>query len=206
MKKWMDKLYPDLDRAVAFELRLTHMIFTYDDLCYYDYTEPPCPRCNRALRTKPYLAPKANCKKPCGEIDYGGHGVHPELRDELIARFDITEKDFAPILNKRGEIVYYEITPRHTMLPIHRENRWMPYPPCLVCGSRQFSNHDFENENEEVYHLISPEALGDLHDLNVTFERFSTHEPLIVVSRRVYEFLTEKYPRTHYYPFYLPEE
>ena len=206
MKLLMEKLYDDLDKAVAFELRFTNMIFTYDDLCYFDFTEKACHRCGRAVRTKPYLAPKANCKKPCGELDYGGHGVNRELRDELIARFDITEEDFAPMYDKRGNVVYYEITPRHTMKPIFRENRWMPYPPCAVCGSQQFSNRDYENDKGEIYHCISTEALEDLHDLNVTFERFSTHKPLIVVSRRVYDFLTGKYPRTHYYPFYLREE
>ena len=30
-----------------------------------------------------------------------------------------------------------------------------------------------------------------------------SHKPLTVISRRVYDYLTERYPRTHYYPFFL---
>lgn len=206
MKLLMETLYDDLDKAVAFELRFTNMIYVYGDMCYYDFAEETCHRCEKSVRTKPFMAPKSSCKKPYGELVYGGHGVNRELRDELIARFDITEEDFAPMYDKRGNVVYYEITPRHTMKPIFRENHWTPNPPCKACGSQQYSFQGFENEKEEIYHLINPEALADLHDLNVTFERFSTHEPKIVVSRRVYDFLTEKYPRTHYYPFYLTEE
>ena len=44
-----------------------------------------------------------------------------------------------------------------------------------------------------------------MHDLNVTFESFYD-APLVVISRRVYDFLVEKYPRTHYVPFFLQKD
>lgn len=203
MKILMNSLYTNIAEAKAFELRFTNMIYVYDDLCLFDFTTKPCKRCNRVEQIKPFLIPQSNCKKPCGILDYGDHGVSQELRDELIARFDITEDDFRPVYNKRGKIVYYQITPQHIMLPINKVNHWNPYPDCELCGSKRFSHRDYENDKGEFFHYITQEALEDMRDLNVTYECFSSHKPLTVISRRVYDYLTERYPRTHYYPFFL---
>lgn len=203
MNVLMNSLYDDLDAAKAFCLSFTNFVHTYDDTCYFDFTEKPCEICDMAIQSKDYLVPRVNCKKPCGILSYLEFGVNPELRDALIERFDVTEDDFRPIRNKLGEIVYYQITPQHTMLPIYKANRWMPHRPCPRCGSQRFSHHDYENGKGEFFHYITQEALNEMRDLNVTFERFDTHQPLVVISRRVYDFLVEKYPRTHYVPFYL---
>lgn len=202
MRTLMSSLYDNLDEAKAFELSFTNFVYTYDDTCYFDFTEKPCAVCDMAKQNRDYLVPRANCKKPCGILSYSAFGVSPELRDELIARFDITEADFRPIRTKGREIVYYQITPQHRMVPISNANGWMPYRPCPKCGSQRYSHHDFENDKGEFYHYITQEALDDLHDLNVTFETFH-REPLVVISRRVYDFLVERYPRTHYVPFFL---
>jgi len=37
-------------------------------------------------------------------------------------------------------------------------------------------------------------------------ERFLRHSVLFGISRRLYDFLIERYPRTHYYPFFLKKE
>lgn len=123
MRTLMNTLYNNLDEAKAVSLSFTNFVYTYDDTCYFDFTEEPCPVCDRAKQIRDYLVPRANCKKPCGILSYLEFGVSPELRDELIARFDITEDDFRPIRTKRGEVVYYQITPRHTMRPISAVNR-----------------------------------------------------------------------------------
>ena len=122
----------------------------------------------------------------------------------MINRFDITEADFRPIRNKKSEIVYYQITPQHVMKPIHKENDWHPYP-CSRCGSIRYSHKEYENEKGEFYYYISKQALDDMHDLNVTYERFDCYNPAYVISKRVYEFLVERYPRAHYFPFFLGE-
>ena len=41
----------------------------------------------------------------------------------LIDNFNITDDDFRPIRNKTGDVVYYQISPMHTMLPIIFQNR-----------------------------------------------------------------------------------
>lgn len=205
MGKLMDRLYDDIDEAKAFELSFTNFIYSYDDLCCDDFETVLCEECEKVVQDKDYLFPRANCKKPCGILDTLEFGVSLELRDELIARFDITEADFRPIRNKKGEIVYFQITPQHVMLPISEENGWVRQAPCPKCGSVQYGFHDFENDKGEFYHYINQAALDSMHDLNVTFEKFRWHRPVCVISRRVYDFLTERYPRTHYVPFFLKE-
>lgn len=177
--------------------------YIYDDMCLLDFEESTCSICGKAENYKEYMAPKANCKKPCGILHSLDFGVSPRLRDELIARFDITEADFRPIRTKRGEIVYYQITPQHTLPSIAKANHWLPQRPCPKCGSQRFSHHDYENDKGEFYHYITQEALDDMCDINVTLECFDTHQPLVVISRRVYDYLVELYPRTHYVPLFL---
>ena len=203
MAKLMDRLYDNLDEAKAFMLSFTNFVFLYDDMIWDHFQTILCDKCENAIQTKDYLAPKANCKKPTGILDTLEMGVSQAVRDELIAHFDITEKDFRPIYTKRGELVYYQITPQHVMLPIHEENEWQIQKTCPECGSVQYYRSDFRNEKKEPYYYISQAALDDMHDLNVTYEKFRFHAPIVIISRRVYDYLTERYPRTHYFPFFL---
>jgi len=203
MKKFMDKLYDNLDEAKAFSLSFTNFVYFYDDVCEDDFLTVVCDNCKKAIQTEDYLMPRSSCKKPTGILHTLEFGVSQEFRDELIEKFDITEEDFRPIRNKRGEIVYYQITPQHVMLPIHEENEWRAKVPCPQCGSVQYEYHSFENDKKQDYYYISKEALDDMHDLNITYERFRFYMPYFVISRRLYDFLTEKYPRTHYNPFFL---
>lgn len=205
MSKLMDRLYDNIDEAKAFELSFTNFVYFYNDVYWGDFQAAVCEKCKKRVQGEDYLVPKANCKKPCGILQTYEFGVSQELRNELIDRFDITAADFRPIRNKKGEIVYYQITPQNVMLPIHKENEWLPKEPCPRCGSIQYQHLDFENEKGEFYHYISQSALNGMKDLNVTYERFRFHKPICVISRRVYDFLTERYPRTHYYPFFLKQ-
>lgn len=203
MSTLMERLYDNIDEAKAFELSFTNFVYFYDDVCIDDFQTTLCEECGKAVQDKDYLVPKANCKKPTGILHTYEFGVSQELRDELIARFDITEADFRPIRSKKGEIVYYQITPQNVMLPIYEENGWVLKEPCPQCGSLQYHHHEYENEKREFYHYISQNALDSMKDLNVTYERFRFHMPVCVISRRVYDFLTERYPRTHFVPFFL---
>ncbi len=203
MSTLMDRLYDNIDEAKAFELSFTNFVYFYDDVCIDDFQTTLCEECGKAVQDKDYLVPKANCKKPTGILHTYEFGVSQELRDELIERFDIAEADFRPIRSKKGEIVYYQITPQNVMLSIYEENGWIPKEPCSQCGSLQYHHHEYENEKGEFYHYISQNALDNMKDLNVTYERFRFHMPVCVISRRVYDFLTERYPRTHYVPFFI---
>ena len=203
MKTLMERLYDNIDEAKAFAISFTNFIYFYDDIALVDFFDTPCEICDTSPQIRDYLAPKANCKKPYGILHSLDMGVSQELRDELIANFNITEADFRPVRSKRGEVVFYQITPQHTMLPIYKVNKWSAKKPCPKCGSVRYSDREYWNNHDEPYYYISQEALDDMTDVNITYERFSGDSAMYVISRRVYDFLVERYPRTHYFPFFL---
>lgn len=203
MKGFMDKLYSNLDEAKAFSLSFTNFAYFYDDAYMPDFKTVICETCQKEVQTRDYLCPKASCKKPTSILHSLEFGVSPELRNDLIEQFDITEDDFRPMYTKRGELVYYQISPQHVMLPIHKENEWPIMAVCPQCNSVYYDRPKRKNANGEQFFLISQEALDEMHDLNITYEHFNRGFPLFVVSRRVYEYLTERYPRTHFFPFFL---
>lgn len=206
MPKLMHKLYDNLEEAKAFAISFTNFVYFYDDVSTWDFHTEICEKCGKTYQSADYLAPKANCKKPTGILHSLEPGVSPSLRDELIENFDVTEADFRPVRTKKDEIAYYQITPQHTLLPLHEVNMWPILSRCANCGNVRYNDIPKKNQKNESYHYITPEALTDMHDLNVTFERFHRDYPLFVISRRLYDFLIERYPRTHYFPFFLKEE
>ena len=206
MPKLMHKLYDNLEEAKAFAISFTNFVYFYDDVSTWDFHTEICEKCGKTYQSADYLAPKANCKKPTGILHSLEPGVSPALRDELIENFDVTEADFRPVRTKKGEIVYYQITPQHVMLPLHEVNEWPVLSTCPFCGNVRYNDTPERNHIGESYHYISSATLENMHDLNITFERFHRDYPLFVISRRLYDFLIERYPRTHYFPFFLKEE
>ena len=205
MVKRMDRLYGNLDKAKAFVLSFTNFVYFYGDRAIKDYSTVVCRECGKSVQTMDYLIPKANCKKPTGILHSLEPGINQELRNDLIARFDVTEADFRPARNKKGEIVYYQITPQNVMLPIYEENDWTPKKACPCCNSVQYEFSQRYNEKGEPFFYISQDALDNMHDLNVTHEKFRLYMPDFVISRRLYDYLIERYPQTHYFPMFLKE-
>ena len=204
MGKLMDRLYDDINEAKAFALSFTNFAYFYDDWENSDSYSVICEHCRKEIQYADYMMPKSSAKKDTSILHSLQFGVSPELRDELISRFDITESDFRPIRTKRGETVYYQITPQHKMLPLHEENEWPVMSHCTQCGNIRYDRPRRENQKGEPYYYIAQDVLEEMHDLNVTHEGFGRFDyPLYVISRRVYDYLTECYPRTHYFPFFL---
>lgn len=203
MRNYMDKLYDNLDQAKAFALSFTNFAYFYDDVGIWEFHTTVCKQCKKTYQSEDYLAPRASCKKATSILHSLEFGVSEELRNDLIENFDITKADFRPVRNKKREIVYYQITPQHTMLPLSEANDWPVDQLCSQCGTVLYDRPRRENEKGEPYFYITQDALDEMHDLNVTFEKFQRHYPLFVISRRVYEFLIERYPRTHYFPFFM---
>lgn len=206
MPKLMHKLYDNLDEAKAFAISFTNFAYFYSDLEDTDTHKLVCEHCYKEVQYADYRMPKSSAKKDAAILHSLEPGVSPALRDELIANFDVTEADFRPVRTKKDEIVYYQITPQHTLLPLHEVNDWPILSRCDHCGNIRFNDISKRNNIGESYHYITTEVLGDMHDLNVTFEHFHRDYPLFVISRRLYDFLIERYPRTHYFPFFLKEE
>lgn len=205
MLNFNEKKYDNLSKAVAFEISFESFIYSYGDLSCAYFEKELCSHCHNNTQHVDFLAPKVNCKKDFGILDILKFGVSANIRSLLIENFDITEEDFRPVRTKSGEIVFYQITPQHTMLPISDVNRIKQLKPCSKCGAIQYRDRVYENKKGEPYHYISKKALEDLHDINVTYEKFEMFTPYFVVSKRVYDFLIERYPRLHFMPFFLKD-
>ena len=198
------KSYSNIDEAVAFELAFVPLIYTYDSIAPMEYDKYLCSRCRNYEQSRDYLCPKRNFKKDYGLLcSIQRFAVSIEIRNELIELFDVEENDFRPVRNKEGEILAYQITPIHTMLPISDVNRIKKLKPCSKCGAVQYRINEYKNEKGEEFCYISKEALEDMHDINKTFERFDMFIPRYIVSRRVYEYMVQKNPRMRFKPYFL---
>ena len=124
----------------------------------------------------------------------------------MIKNFDVSENDFRPVRNKKGEIVCYQITPQHTMKSISSVNRIKVLKPCRKCGGVQHRINEYKNKKGFIYYYMTQDVLDDLHDFNETNEKFEMYFPLYVVSRRVYEYLVSKNPRMVFEPIFLKKE
>lgn len=206
MPKMMHKLYDNLEEANAFAISFTNFAYFYSDLEDTDTHKLVCAHCYKEVQYADYRMPKSSAKKDTAILHSLEPGVSPALRDELIANFDISEADFRPVRTKKDEIIYYQITPQHTLLPLSEVNDWPILEKCDYCGNIRYNDIPHRNNMGESYHHISGEVLEDMHDMNVTFEHFHRDYPLFVISRRLYDFLIERYPRTHYFPFFMKEE
>ncbi len=207
MKKFMDKMWgKEIDKAVAFSINFNNtMILSYDSESVHDYYKKTCLICNYREQVKDFEAPKKYCKKDYAILSFMHYGVSETLKKELLNKFDISEDDFRPIWNKENEIVYWQITPGHTMLPIFEVNNWEQLKPCSKCQKVQYRVKEMYNEQAEEYYFISKEALDEMKDINITYEKFERAVPLFVVSRRVYAFLSEKYPKMEFRPLFLKD-
>lgn len=200
-----EKNYDNLSDAVAFVVHFAFMVYTYGDIDMEQFETKLCSQCGHLIRDKVFLAPKTSCKKECGVLHNFEYGVSEQIRNELLSEFDIKKEDFREVCNKKGEIVYWQITPRHIMMPLSKSNRIKSQKACPKCGFVQYRMDEFENEKGEPYYYITKEALEDMQDINRTFETFECFIPMYVVSRRVYDYLSSKYPRMKFAPMYLKE-
>lgn len=198
-----EKRYPNISEAVAFRIAFAHMAYSYGDVGWDKIERYVCEHCGLTEQYADFLAPKSTFKKEFAILDTYHYGVSANIRKELIENFDVTEDDFRPCRNKTGDIVFYQITPVHTMLPLTSVNRTRPLKPCKKCGSIQYREKEYKNKNGYPYSFITQEVLDDLHDLNVTYEKYEMYLPYWVVSRRVYDFLIERYSRMNFEPIFL---
>lgn len=147
MPKLMHRLYDNLNTAVAFAISFTNFAYFYDDLEDTDTHKMVCEECFKEIQFADYRMPRSSAKKDTAILHSLEPGVCPELKDELIARFDISEADFRPVRTKKDEIVYYQITPQHVMLPLCEPNDWPILECCPQCGSVIYNRPRMGNAN-----------------------------------------------------------
>lgn len=205
-KNLTGKLYGNVEDAVAFEISFIPIVYGYDNILDTEhYVKKLCSTCGNWEQDKDFMAPKKYFKGEHGEITFGPV-VNEEIKEELINNFDITEDDFRKVTTKTGDIVCYQIAPKHVLKPIAPVNRFKKLKPCPACGLSCYRDYTYENKNGEAYYYINQEAMDDLHDFNITVEKFSRHFQMFIASKRVFEFLSSKYPRMRFKPFYLKNE
>ncbi len=205
-----ERRYPDIiDKAVAFRIAFIPMLYTYDDVNYYDYAKVVCKECHYEEQFNDFLAPKGPASKlERAILDTYEYGVSIEVRNLLIENFDdITEADFRPCRTKRGEIVFYQVTPTHIMVPMAEELGYEKESTCSKCHRSRYICHYEYNEKGNEYNYITKEALEDLHSINASAEELgkTLFYPDYVVSKDVYNFLMERYPRMEFDPLLLKE-
>ncbi len=199
------KKYANIDDAVAFRIAFAPFVYTYGDIAMCEYYNEAASCCGKKEQKADFLTPRG----PCSKMDRGilatyDYGVSIAVRDLLIENFaDISQDDFRPCRNKTGDIVFCQITPRHVMQPMAEQLGWQKIEQCDQCGSVQYEDVSFHNELGNPYYYITEAALTDLHSLNITYERFMGHYPRWIISRDVYDFLIERYPRMEFYPMFL---
>ena len=54
MKKFMDKLYDNLDEAKAFSLSFTNFAYFYGDICMWDCHTEICKECGKTYQSQDY--------------------------------------------------------------------------------------------------------------------------------------------------------
>ncbi|MBR5460711.1 MAG: hypothetical protein IKV53_07545 [Clostridia bacterium] len=209
MKNINEKDYSDFDlsKAVAFALRFrVPMIYGYDDMAPCKFETVLCEHCGHSVWDKEYLVPKASVRnRKFGYLDIWKYVVDEEIRGKLIENFDITEDDFRPVRTKSGEIVMWEIAPQHVMKPIGNVNGCKKINVCKKCGWTEYSPPKYEIDDCREYYYITKEALDDMHDINFMCEEAFGQPFATFVSRRVYDYLIERYPRMQFAPVFLKE-
>lgn len=113
-----EKRYPNISKAVAFRIAFTNVLCGYGNVGFDEIENEICSLCGYSEQIADFLVPKSAIKKEYSILATCHYGVSINLRDMLIDNFNINDDDFRPIRNKTGDIVYYQISPIHTMLPI----------------------------------------------------------------------------------------
>ena len=199
-----EKKYPNIEKAVAFEIDFVPLIYTYDSIAPIEFYREVCPRCRLYEQNTDYLAPKSSMKRGHGLLcSINAFAVCEEIKKGLVERFDVSEDDFRPVKSKKGDIVAYQIDPKRKMLPIDEVNRVRALKPCRKCGAVQYRLNEYKNKNGEPYLFATEELVASIGDLARTEERFDMYVPRIMVSRRVYEYLSNINPGMRFRPLFL---
>ena len=141
--------------------------------------------------------------------DADGFGLFDQISEEDVEKakwiaFIIDCLNDVPLT--RVEHIFEQKNIEFDVEEFYEENGWYVTSVCPQCGAIQYDGKWHYNEKREPFAFISQKALDNMHDLNISYERFLRYSADYVISRRLYDFLTERYPRTHYFPLFLKQE
>lgn len=205
MKNINERNYSNISDAVAFVVRFAFMVYGYDDIAPIEFYSKECTTCGKNIQSKDLLVPKSSFKKEYGVTSLIDPVISDDIKKALIDNFDISENDFRPVYTKKGELVCWQITPKSVLMPMISVNRIRQLKPCRKCGRVQYRINEYTNDKGYFYYYMTKDALEAMSDINRTYEEYNGYRSECVVSRRVYEYLIERYPRMIFEPIFLKE-
>ena len=207
--KFVDRYYANAEKAVAYQPNFHYMAFGYDNENTPNYFAPCCEKGENEYRQiRDYEMPRSRFKKEYAQLDLYQFAVNESLRDELIA-FQADPDIFRPVWTRAKDTpVCYQIVPKHIMLPTFQVNGYKKVLRCPHCGLCTYDVPEEVSRRKPQYYFVTCEALDDMQDFNYSYEIFGSgnlgHE--LVINKRIYEFLSDRYPRMQFIPLFLPEE
>lgn len=220
MKTFAQKNWPDEDKeAVAYQLNFVSMCYGYSHDGHENYFKECCEMCKTlSVHYKDFEFPKANMKKPYMQLDSYFYAVSEELKNAIIEfGIDDIEKDvFRPIWTREHDKpIGFSIEPKHILKPIFKENNYELETICPNCNVIQAFIRDDDLTGRKDYNgmgrplYISKDVLEDFHDFNYTCEFFGPGGYLlreVIVSKRIYDFIINLYPRAEFRPVLIKKE
>lgn len=209
----------DFDAAVAYIVNFWYFADTYEDI---PLAEPLFECCDKPSwkyvtgmiqKTNYRIPPKEFKTKKYAKL-LPGYAVSKEVVDLLLAENAATMNDFLEVYDKsRKKIVSYQFAPENIFTGFAKDNNMILQDKCDNCGAENYTDID-------APYYISESTLSQLKCVNVTKEysgpiieekekenakpdeRCSYLEPWIIVDKRTYTILHEKYPRMQFIPVF----
>lgn len=205
-----------IEKAVAYCPNFVSMAYGYDSDVHEDYFKPCCDKGKGvSVHYKDFEFPKSKViLKPYFQLDWYYYAVSPELKEQIIEYGidDNTEDVFRPVwTRKHDKPICFSIEPKNTIEPIAQINHYKTKTICENCHITwaTLNDSDYTVNNgigKPLY--ITKEILNGLHDFNVTSEYFGPGGYLlrqVIVSKRIHDFILNKYPRAEFRPVLLIE-
>lgn len=213
----------DYEQAVAFVVNFWYVVYPYENNWVRDFEETCCDKPSWKYKTamiqkKNSILPSSKFKKKKYAQLISGYVIAEEVRNLLLEHGLATKEDFWDVINRKGEIVCYQMMPKNVVHGFAQDNNMKLVDKCEHCGMERYWYY-----KEPFY--MSQRTLDQLVGLNQTIERCggyfdeeelkrdlqngedmrSTMEPWYIVNKEVYTLLHKHYPRMQFIPIFLKE-
>ena len=214
----------DYEQAVAFVVNFWYVVYPYENNWVRDFEETCCDKPSWKYKTamiqkKNSILPSSKFKKKKYAQLISGYVIAEEVRNLLLEHGLATKEDFWDVINRKGEIVCYQMMPKNVVHGFAQDNNMKLVDKCEHCGMERYWYY-----KEPFY--MSQSTLDQLVGLNQTIERCggyfdeeelkrdlqngedmrSTMEPWYIVNKEVYNLLHKHYPRMQFIPIFLKGE
>lgn len=222
---WLETDYTkkDYEQAVAYMVNFWYLVYPYEN----DYDKKIFGTCcdNPNWNYKTGFIQNAIDKLPATEFKkkqyaqlFNGYALGKEPRDLLLEHGLATEEDFWDVVDRRGNVVCYQIMPKNVIHGFGHDNNMQLVDKCEHCGMERYWNYKepyYMSENtckqlvgmnrtsEMSGDYFDEEALKRAKKNGISME--VTLEPWYIVNKDVYNLLHAHYPRMQFIPIFAKE-